>query len=676
MIKNPLRLFTIFFLTVLVSNAQDFDFGKVSKAELEEKMHPRDTSASAAYLYKNRNTFYEYSDVKGVFELITEVHERIKFYDKEEFDFATKKINLYVGSNNASDERITALKAVTYNLINGKIEETKLKKDGIFNTEVSKYWKETKFTMPNVKEGSVIDYKYRITSPFVHNVDEFIFQHSIPVNKIDAKFSSPEYYNFRANVKGFLAVAPKATTKSDKLRINSKARSGGGGYTTTQTSFNSSQIDYTKNVQTYSLENVPALKDEPYVNNLSNYRSGVKYELSFIKFPEAPIKYYSTSWEDVVKTIYESPNFGGELKKTGYFEKDIDALVSSISNPMEKAGAIFSFVKSKVKWNNYIGKYTDDGVRSAYKSGIGNVSEINLMLTSMLRYVGLDANPILVSTRGNGVPIFPTIEGYNYVIVGVNTGNGIILLDASDKYSMPNVLPVRTLNWEGRMIKKSGATSLVNLYPNQLSSNTVNISVNMDANGTIVGKMRKSGTLHKAKEFRERYNEADEDDYIEKLENRYAGMEISEFEVKNAKDFGKAIMESFSFTLENQADVIGDKIYFSPLLFLRTSENPFKLEKREFPVDFRYPSKSTQRVLIKLPDGYKVESLPESKAVSLPENLGSFGYQISGAGTDIQLVVKTSINSALISSVYYDGLKEYFKIMVEKEAEKIVLIKE
>ena len=667
------KLFVVFFLTTVVTNAQDFTFGKVSKAELLEKVHSKDSSASAAYLYKKRSTFYEYTNAKG-FEVVTEVHERIKFYKNEGFDFATRSINLYSGASSGGNERITGIKASTYNLIGDKIEEKKLQKSDIFDTEISKYTNQKKFAMPNVKEGSVIEYKYRITSPYVYNIDEFVFQHNIPVNRVEAKFSAPEYFNFRANSKGFIMSAPKVSVENGKIVMNSKSRSTTSD-DTVRTTFSSEEVAFMKNVHLYIVSDIPALNDEPYVNNLNNYRAAVKYELSFTKYPNARLEHYSKTWESVIKTIYESSNFGLELKKTGYFEKEVDALTASVSDPMKKAGLVYNFVKSKVKWNEYIGKYTDKGVRYAYKNGVGNVAEINLMLIAMLRHIGLDANPILISTRGNGVPMFPTREGYNYVLAGIDTGNGMVLLDASSKYSMPNVLPIRTLNWEGRMIKKSGATTLVNLYPNNLSTSVINMNISLNANGNIEGKILNAGTLHKAKEYRERYIEVDEDDFIEKLENKYNGMEISDFEVKNAKDFSKAVSETYSFTLENQADVIGDKIYFSPLFFLRTSKNPFKLKKREFPVDFRYPSQTTQRILIKIPEGYKVESTPENKVISLPDNMGVFSYQISGTATGVQLVVKTAIKSALISPIYYDALKEYFKQMVEKQTEKVVLSK-
>src|SRR5690606_33980661 len=174
---------------------------------------------------------------------------------------------------------------------------------------ISKYYNETKFTLPNIKEGSVIEYKYTIASPFYWNVDDFVFQHAIPVKKLEAKFETPEYFNFKLNTRGYLMVTPKVDARRDKITVTSSSYGGFGGAKTTSTS----TLEFINTITSYSLSDLPALKDEPFVNNMGNYRSAIQYELSFTQFPQSPIKYYSTTWEDVVKSIYDSSNFGDEL---------------------------------------------------------------------------------------------------------------------------------------------------------------------------------------------------------------------------------------------------------------------------------------------------------------------------------------------------------------------------
>lgn len=659
---KPLKLLIILCISCNAFS-QDYKFGKVSKAELEETYNPLDSSASATYLYKYRKSYYAYIDSKG-FVLFTDVHERIKLYNQDGFDYATKAVRLY--KDGSSNETLTGLKAYTYNLVNGKVDDQKLKNDGIFETELSKYQDEVKFTMPNIKEGSIIEYKYTIKSPFVFNVDEFVLQEDIPVKKLEAIFESPEYYNFKINTKGYLSVIPEMSQKTDAfLRISQ-------GITMVNSQ---SRQEYRVQVYNYNLNNVPALRDEPYVNNINNYRSAVKFELSYTQFPNGSSKSYSSSWDDVVKTIYQSESFGEQLNKTSYFNSDVDQLLAGISDPIQKAGILFDHVKNHMKWNGFYSKYTDVGVRKAYKDQTGNTAEINLMLTSMLRYAGLNANPVLVSTRNNGVPLFPTREGYNYVISAIEVGDGIILMDATSVFSAPNLLPYRVLNWEGRLVRKGGSSTLVNLYPNNPAASTTFMNINIEESGVLSGKIRNMKTNHNAMNFRESYILKNKEEYLNNFENNLGELEISNFEVKNDLELSKPIIVDYDFVAEDQYETIGDKLFLSPLLFFTSEENPFKLESREYPVDFGYPSVTKHNVNIKVPEGFKVESVPSKVAIQLPENLGSFTYNVNATETNVQLAVEYSINVSVIHSDYYDVLKEFFKQLVIKEKEKVVLAK-
>lgn len=664
-----MKLIGIFFLFAGVIQAQDFKFGKVSEEELKEKFNPSDSSAVATYLYKYRRTHFIYNQGEG-FEMVTEVHERIKIYNKEGFDYATQKISLY--KDGSTKEGITGLKAYTYNLEGNQVEENKLKNDGIFNVGLSTYYDQTTFTMPNIKEGSVIDFKYTLNSPFVGNVRDFQFQHDIPVKELLGIFEAPEYFNYRVNTKGYLRVVPKASVMRGKITFRSKSREG---YRNTITTFNSSEIEYSKNISTYSLTNVPALKEEPFVNNIDNYRSAISYELAYTNFPNSPLEHYSTTWEDVVKTIYKSSSFGSELDRTGYYDQDLDALLKTITDPMEKAMAIFDFVKSRITWNGDYGKYTHDGVKKAYDKNVGNVAEINLMLTSMLRYSGLEANPVLVSTRDNGIPLFPTREGYDYVICGLIFQGNTLLLDATSKNSTPNVLPFRVLNWNGRMIEKDCNSTLVELQPNEAALKAISMNVEIDEDGGILGKLRNTNKGHTAMFYRDNYIASKQIDYISELENKYGGMEIDEFEVLNLSDLMSPISETYSFIKDRQVEVIGDRLYFSPLFFLKTTENPFKLEKREFPIDFGFASATKFIINIKVPEGYKVETAPEPYSIMLPEGLGVFKYNVSVNTNSLQFLVSSDINQSIITANNYYFLKDYYKQMIEKMNERVVLSK-
>ncbi|HOD11047.1 MAG TPA: transglutaminase, partial [Flavobacterium sp.] len=299
----------------------------------------------------------------------------------------------------------------------------------------------------------------------------------------------------------------------------------------------------------------------------------------------------------------------------------------------------------------------------------------NLMLTAMFRHVGFEANPILISTRGNGVSFSPSRTAFDYVISGVELNGQVVLFDATNKFSLPNILPIRDLNWFGRIIRKNGSSSTVDLMPKSNSKEVVNVMAEIKSDGEVTGKMRDQYFDYNGYIYRDNNNGITKESIVERIEKKHQGLEISDYDVQNNSDLTKPIVESFSFLTTNAVEIIGDKMYFSPLLFLALTENPFKQEIRQYPIDFVFPHQDKYTISIKIPEGYTFETVPQSIALALPENLASFKYNISNTDNQIQLTFVTDINQAIIGSEYYEAVKEFFKEMVNKNTEKVVLKK-
>ena len=667
--KTNLLAFVLFFtFCCSKSNAQEFKLGKVSIAELQEKEHPKDPSAAAAILFKKGETKFEYSSERG-FEVVTEVHTRIKIYKKEGYGWANQKVNYYIYSE--FEEKLSFSDAVTYNLVGDKIEKTKLKSDGEFVEKINKYWGQKKITMPNVKEGSVIEFEYTLKSPMISSLRDWSFQTSIPVNYSEYITYIPEYFDYKSNQKGFVLL--KTVIEKSSRRINYvfvKDYHDG-----TPPVRSNEELNFIEKKSSYSGKDLPSLKDESYVNNIDNYTSSISHELSMTNYPNTPIKYYSTDWESVVKTIYNYEDFGPELNKTGYFEADINKLLTGINSQNERIGAVFNYVKSNIKWNNFKGYSCNDGVKKAYKDKTGNTAEINLMLTAMLRFAGFNANPVLVSTRDNGINFFPSRTAFNCVIAAVETPEGLILLDATEKYSVPNILPLRDLNWIGRLIRKDGTSNEVDLMPKALSREATNISIVLKTDGSAEGKLRRQLTDYEALVFRKENGDTNKDNYLEKLENNNNNIEISDYSRDNDLELSKPIIESYSFKDTKSIEIINDKIYISPMLFLADKENPFKQEVREYPVDFGYPMLNKYNISIDIPEGYVVESMPASINIATGNDIGTFKFMMVSTGNKIQSAITSTINTAIVSSDYYPNLKGFYQQMIDKQNEKIVLKK-
>jgi hypothetical protein len=501
------------------------------------------------------------------------------------------------------------------------------------------------------------------------------FQTSIPVNYSEFTTYTPEYYVFKPSQKGFVFPVITVVKARNSFVINSKERVGSNSAGSIRTEFYQDKLDFQETQTNYLAKDLPAMNDELFVNNIDNYTASVSHELSMTNFPNTPLKYYSTDWESVVKTIYDYDDFGPELNKTGYFEEDVNNLLAGLTTQSEKIEAIFNHVKSSVKWNNYRGYSCDDGVKKAYKNKTGNTAEINLMLTAMLRFAGFDANPVLVSTRDNGIAFFPSRNAYNAVIAAVETTDGLVLLDATEKYSEPNILPLRDLNWMGRLIRKDGTSTEVDLMPTTLSKEIVNMNFEINKEGIVEGKMRNNLVNHSALEFRQKNLDTNADNYLEKLEKENQDIEINEYVRENDQDLAKPIVEKYAFKDSKHVEIIDGKIYISPLLFLVAKENPFKQEVREYPVDFGFPKQEKYSVNIIIPEGYTVESMPTALNIATGENIGAYKFMIANVANVIQISSTMDINAAIVQADFYPVLKAFFQQITDKQNEKIVLKK-
>lgn len=638
----------VFICFTQLVNSQDFKFGEVSIEELEETSLSFDKTAHAAILYQNQNT-YLISNMSGA-HLITEIHKRIKIYDKEGFDHVTEEISLY--KSGSSQEDISKLKAYTYNLEDGKIVKTELDKDQIFENEVNKNYDQVKFTMPNVREGSVIEFQYKFRSPFIWNIDEFRFQYEIPIKHLRAEIRTPEGFKFNQTQKGFIRFSPEQSYKMDhRLGMN-------------------------VNIYEYKLDNVPGLKEENYVDNINNYRSGVMFELVSIKLDNGTNRSYAQSWSDVAKTIGNTDDYKNELDKTRVFHEELDQLLSGESDDIKKMKLVFSYVKQNLQWNGRDGKYFDNGIKKTIKEKKGNAADINLTLVAMLRYAGLKANPVIISTKDNAIPFFPTVDRLNYVLAYVNIEDNQYFLDGTDDFSDINTLPIRDYNWQGILVDSENMIwKIIDIKEPEQCQNMYSMKATLNEDGELQGEFRARYTKHGAYQFRRNFVSKNLEAYISDHETKHDGIEISNYEAQNTNNYEGYVTESFDFNHENSSDIINEKIYIRPMNFLRLQSNPFVEDSREYPIDFGYPSKETYNITIEIPEGYEVESMPDPTIIQLPNNLGGFKYLLDYQNRQIQLSINFEIAKAMISAENFEFLKEYFNQVVIKESEQIILKK-
>lgn len=649
-------------------------FGTVSVEDVKMKTCALDSSAEAVVLADFGESLLEYNTSDG-FVLNFERTRRIKILTKDGLDWGDFEIMLY--HEGVNDEKLSGLKGITYNLEQGKIVESKMKNDAIFKEKYDDNRDLVKFTLPNVKVGSVIDITYKIKSDFVFNFQDWSFQTTIPTLWSEYRTRIPEYFNYEKYTQGYVSPFLNETSAMpNSITINSSERSGGTGLRdgAAKTEFSQQKIDYQENRMRLVYKDVPAFKEEPFITTFRDYIAQIKFELASTKYPNQAIKLYRGSWEEINKTFDESEYVGGVIRGNNFLKKTVEEVTSGITAPEQQIAAIHNYVRTNFTWDGNSQRSASASLRGIFDKKKGDSGDINLLMGSMLEKAGIEVHPVFLSTRDHGFvrESTPVSSQFNYVVCQATVGDKTILLDATDKLLPVGMLPARALNGNGFMISKEGY-KWVNLQApgrNRFVTNTELVVSDTE----IKGKIKFERTGYAAHTHRKNYLGKGEADYLKALQEEYL-MEVQKSEFVNVKELQESFKESHDVVMHDQVTASGDMLYFNPLLSLRMTENPFKSETRNYPVNYGSGFENLVISKFTLPEGYAIEELPPSKAYTLPGNAGRFTYSVTQAGNSIQVLSSLQINRSLIVQDEYPNLREFYSRVVAKHAEQVVLKK-
>jgi Domain of Unknown Function with PDB structure (DUF3857)/Transglutaminase-like superfamily len=670
---NLMKILLFLFLLVIgiqsIAQKVPIKFGDVSMEELKMRIYPKDSSAEAVVLADFGESSINYSDTK-YFRLTFERITRIKILKKGGYKWADFKIPLY--EYGGEEEEYTNLKAYTYNLQGGKIEETRMKSDVVFVEQTTDNWKQVKFTLPNVKEGSVVEVTYRISSPFLANFQDWIFQSQIPTKISEYRASIPDFFDYQKYQQGYIGLNINETKTTPRvLTVTSKDREG---VYITKTTFNTENIRYQELQHRWVATDVPAFIFEPHMTSYNDLVSKLNFELAFIKRPNSPIRSFIGTWEGINKQLIEHPQFGQVIDGANFLNKKVDELTAGLKDA-DKIVKIYNYIKENVIWDGRIRRYTAGNFRKVLDEGKGSSADINLLLTSMLRKAEFTAEPVVISTRDHGMirENVPVLTQFNYVICLVTDGDKTILLDATDRSLPMSILPERCLNGNGLVISKTNS-KWVSLSSNSRSKSSTEFEVSLAEEGSSKGKITITSAGYHAQDVRNSYKGLGEEKYLTMMSSTHS-WEIEKSEFENITKAMETVKETYQAKMENFAQVAGSVMYINPIVNERIEKNPFRLEKREYPVDFGSPFEKLVRGKITIPDTFVVEEMPKPKIVMLPNNAGKYTYSISQLGNTISVLSHLVINKSFIPQNEYNWLKEFYNQVVAKQAEQIVIKK-
>lgn len=616
----PILLFSFLISAQCFAAKEPMKYGKPEQSELDMKVYSPDSSAAAVVLCNYG--YFSASDFQFVHQMRIKI---LKESGKSYGDFVVP----------AAEK--TNVKGVVFNVENGKVVQTKLGKDGIFVERITRDNYRVRVAMPNVKVGSVLDVEF-----FFQGIPAYWeFQKNIPVRWSELILEPATEISLRKNITGYV---PFKYSGDDR----------------------------------WVTSDVPAFKTELYMNNYENFLGRMILELESIHIPGVYYKDYATTWNAVASYLQSHEDFGMLLASFNLFLNDASRDIKKASDDqlirMEDA---FKTIK-KMKWNKSESIWpSENGIAYAFNKKTGNSADINMCLIALLRKLDIEAYPVLLSTRENGMlpPFSVSLDKLNYMVVKAVVNDSTYLMDATEENMPVNLLPERCLNERGLCIHKNNF-EWINLTPKQRAKKTELFNAELDSKGTIKGEWIVASAEYCAYDKREsRKSFNSEDEYLKSIESKFPGISIDSYQCKGLDSINGQMTEKFNISLKNRFTTVGDKMYINPFFFDKYTENPFKPEERLYPIDFVTPIDTRFSLQFKVPEGWQVDELPKNIRLILPDKSASIQYTTVYANGAINLSYRLIVSKPLYIQTEYKDLKVFFSELVKKQSEMITLKK-
>ncbi|PWT72195.1 MAG: hypothetical protein C5B59_16360 [Bacteroidetes bacterium] len=649
-------------------------FGKISKKDFELPPSPViDSNTNGVVIADVGNTEFVGSN-DGWFRYVYKRKTRILVLNKKGFDLANIQVFLYI--NSEKKESLEDVKASSYTLESGKITETSLNKNEVYEDRHDKNHIVKKFTVPGIREGSLIEYSYTVKSDFYFNIPEWEFQYNTaPCLWSDYQVKIPLMMNYVSTRHGY-----------DNYYIHN-TNTGRATYHVTNTYDNKSLVqghdDLSVAVNTiesrWVMKDVPALnisESEKYITTPENYRDKIEFQLSQV-YNGDEAKNVMTTWTQATDELLKSEDFGQPISQENpWLDGELKKIVGNETDPLQQARKIYYFVASQYTCNNHSISGIRTSLKEVYKKREGCVGEINLLLIAMLRVQGIQADPVLLGTRDHGyAPLdYPVMKKYNYTICRTRIDGKDYLLDASVPIMGFGKLPLNCYNGFGRTINARD-TSIINLNADDIKEQekTTVLLIN-DAKEFLSGRFEVTPGYYESRDWRAQINKSSQKEFFK---NFHPGEEMSPLvenqEIDSLENLEQPIKVQFDFNYKPWTSEI---VYFSPMVLETSEQNPFVAVQRKYPVELSYPYDKLYVLNMEVPAGYTVDELPKSVKVLFNQNQGFFEYIIEkDNNNNIQLRTHVFLHRTRYEPSEYNALREFFGYVTKKQSEQIVFKK-
>ena len=657
--KSLVYIVFLLLVAVSVTAKEKEDRLAMITQNLHVSEYPLDPEASAVVLYEHTAIMLTFEE--GSFNKKKVVHKIIKILKADAFDAANVHI---IYPEDDYRNFVNNVKATTYNLAGDQVITTPVNKEDILKKAVGNDLHSINFTMPAVKEGSIIEYSYEVITKNLDALLTWQIQDEYPKLQSSYYFEYPKLLEFTA-----ISHVP-ATPRLYKTEDD--AREGTDIFATAKRS----SIDGNRSF--WIRRNIPGTKTELYVVNRKNHVECYQIQITGAgKGPDA--EHFNNSWEKINEKIWKKDGIKKAINGNNIFlDPVIDSIAKQDTSPVSFTNAIYRFVRNRFKCNNKSISYSDINLSKAFYARELTMNEINMVLVAMLVKAGMAASPVIVSSTGDISPTaeIPVLDRIGTIVCAVEIGGKYTLLDASDKNNCVGLLPTEYYNGYSWLLADKGMGTMITTN-NAKDKTLCNIKVSdFSDSGAKVEITTKLGLMRSAaKRKLWAVDKKKSKEYLAEVTRDFPDLEVLESNIYNEQNPDTNLV--IKYTCRLNIDKAATQLYMPGIMIKLFDKNPFASTARKFPIEFPYQTEYAYYITIVLPADMQPDSA--AKPVVIDYDNGGMSYKKQmGYFPEMHTVNVNStfaINTTSYSVENYPLLREFFQKMIDDNNQVLVFSK-
>ena len=163
-----------------------------------------------------------------------------------------------------------------------------------------------------------------------------------------------------------------------------------------------SNTGYKEQLCRYVVKDAPAFKNEPFITSRKEYLAKVEFGLvSYALGTSGYFKQMAETWGDVGVYLTKHEDFGQRILKPKYLNEIVKQL-ATLTDTTQRINAAFNYITTNFAWDEHAALMAEHDLKTVFENKKGSAAEINLLLVALLKALGIETYPVILSTRDNG----------------------------------------------------------------------------------------------------------------------------------------------------------------------------------------------------------------------------------------------------------------------------------